>query len=254
MKINYDPDDDILLIALKDEPLAYGEEITPQIIAHYSKDNELVEIEVLDANELFSKKEEINIPELSKQKVEDLKVFAIHAWENSKQSLGDAKALCEKGSYGHAIFFVELACEELAKALMYFFYPYLDKEEQEKIRKNVEKDHPQKMKELKDYVILPHLLIAYALTQFIKLVESFFVPGKISESIFEELKRKFEAEAEEIGKKLKKLLKLREEALYVDYSKKSKPADFSKNDCDEWINFGNKITEYVSFIFRLIKG
>jgi len=38
------------------KPLAYGEEITPQIIAHYSKDNELVEIEVLDANEIFSKK------------------------------------------------------------------------------------------------------------------------------------------------------------------------------------------------------
>lgn len=67
MKISYDPVDDILLITLKEKPLAYGEEITPQIIAHYSKDNELVEIEVLDANELFSKKEEIYVPEYVKQ-------------------------------------------------------------------------------------------------------------------------------------------------------------------------------------------
>jgi len=62
-KIRYDPVDDLLLITLKEKLLAYGEEITPQIIAHYSKDNELVEIEVLDANEIFSKKEEIYVPE-----------------------------------------------------------------------------------------------------------------------------------------------------------------------------------------------
>lgn len=55
-----------MLITLKEKPLAYGEEITPQIIAHYSKDNELVEIEVLDANELFSKREEIYVPEYVK--------------------------------------------------------------------------------------------------------------------------------------------------------------------------------------------
>jgi len=67
VKIRYDPVDDILLITLKEKPLAYGEEITPQIIAHYSKDNELVEIEVLDANEIFSKKEEIYVPEYVKQ-------------------------------------------------------------------------------------------------------------------------------------------------------------------------------------------
>jgi hypothetical protein len=56
------------LITLKEKPLAYGEEITPQIIAHYSKDNELVEIEVLDANELFSKRKEIYVPEYVKPK------------------------------------------------------------------------------------------------------------------------------------------------------------------------------------------
>jgi uncharacterized protein YuzE len=66
VKISYDPVDDIMLITLKEKPLAYGEEITPQIIAHYSKDNELVEIEVLDANELFSKRKEIYVPEYVK--------------------------------------------------------------------------------------------------------------------------------------------------------------------------------------------
>ena len=68
MKIRYDPADDILLITLSEKPLAYGEEITPQIIAHYSKDNELVEMEVIDASELFSKKKEIYAPEYIKQK------------------------------------------------------------------------------------------------------------------------------------------------------------------------------------------
>ena len=68
MKIRYDPKDDILLITLRETQLAYGEEITPQIIAHYSKDNALVEIEVLDASELFAKKEEIYVPEYVKQK------------------------------------------------------------------------------------------------------------------------------------------------------------------------------------------
>lgn len=68
MKIRYGPADDILLITLKEKPLAYGEEITSQIIAHYSEDNELVELEVLDANELFSKKKEIYVPEYIKQK------------------------------------------------------------------------------------------------------------------------------------------------------------------------------------------
>ncbi|KAF5412969.1 MAG: hypothetical protein C5S47_00315 [Candidatus Methanogasteraceae archaeon] len=73
MKIRYDPVDDILLITLGGGHLAYGEEITPQIIAHYSKDNELVEIEVLDASELFSRKEEIYVPGHVKQEVAYIK-------------------------------------------------------------------------------------------------------------------------------------------------------------------------------------
>ena len=73
MKIRYNPVDDILLITIGERHLAYGEEITPQIIAHYSKDNELVEIEVLDASELFSKKEEIYVPEYVKQELAYIK-------------------------------------------------------------------------------------------------------------------------------------------------------------------------------------
>jgi uncharacterized protein YuzE len=68
VKVRYDPADDILLIMLSEKLLAYGEEITPQVIAHYSKDDELVEMEMLDANELFSKKKEIYVPEYIKQK------------------------------------------------------------------------------------------------------------------------------------------------------------------------------------------
>ena len=68
MKVRYDPADGILLITLSEKLLAYGEEITPQVIAHYSKDDELVEMEMLDANELFSKKKEIYVPEYIKQK------------------------------------------------------------------------------------------------------------------------------------------------------------------------------------------
>ena len=64
MKIKYDPQDDILLITLKDIPLAHGEEISSQIIAHYSERNELIEIEILDASELFSRAEDILVPEL----------------------------------------------------------------------------------------------------------------------------------------------------------------------------------------------
>jgi len=50
MKLKYSVNDDILVITLKNEPLSYGEEISGNIIAHYSDKDELVEIEILDAN------------------------------------------------------------------------------------------------------------------------------------------------------------------------------------------------------------
>jgi len=63
MKLKYSVNDDILVITLKDEPLSYGEEISGNIIAHYSDKDELVEIEILDANKFLRIKEEIIIPE-----------------------------------------------------------------------------------------------------------------------------------------------------------------------------------------------
>ena len=51
------------MITLKNEPLSYGEEISGNIIAHYSDKDELVEIEILDANKFLRIKEEIIIPE-----------------------------------------------------------------------------------------------------------------------------------------------------------------------------------------------
>jgi len=62
MKIRYNPDDDVLVIELKSEPLSHAEEISEDVIAHYSDNEELIEIEILDASELFRSKNELIIP------------------------------------------------------------------------------------------------------------------------------------------------------------------------------------------------
>jgi uncharacterized protein YuzE len=66
MKLRYNAGDDVLIIALKDEPLSYGEEISDNIIAHYSEKDELVEIEILDTSLFFKKESRIVIPERAK--------------------------------------------------------------------------------------------------------------------------------------------------------------------------------------------
>ena len=43
--------------------LSYGEEISENIIAHYSDKDELVEIEILDASKFLKIKKEVIIPE-----------------------------------------------------------------------------------------------------------------------------------------------------------------------------------------------
>lgn len=63
MKLKYNLEDNILVIALKDKPLSYGEEISENIIAHYSDKDELVEIEILDASKFLKVKKEVIIPE-----------------------------------------------------------------------------------------------------------------------------------------------------------------------------------------------
>ena len=63
MKLKYDEEDDVLVITLKEEPLSYGEEISEDIIVHYSGNDELVEVEILDASEIFRSERELVIPE-----------------------------------------------------------------------------------------------------------------------------------------------------------------------------------------------
>ncbi len=48
----YSPDADALVIKLRDGVLDYGEEIAPGVIAHYDRDGNLLEIEILDASEI----------------------------------------------------------------------------------------------------------------------------------------------------------------------------------------------------------
>lgn len=60
MKLKYNVGDDVFVIILKDEPLSYGEEISDNIIAHYSAKDELIEI--LDASSFFKKKNGVVVP------------------------------------------------------------------------------------------------------------------------------------------------------------------------------------------------
>ncbi len=50
MECEYDPESDALMIIFKDEDPEFGEQSGP-IINHYNEDEELVEVEILDASE-----------------------------------------------------------------------------------------------------------------------------------------------------------------------------------------------------------
>ncbi|MEA1964759.1 MAG: DUF2283 domain-containing protein [Candidatus Aerophobetes bacterium] len=63
MKLKYNLEDDVLIITLKDKPLSYGEEVSENIIAHYSDKDELIEIEILDASKFLKVKKEVTVPE-----------------------------------------------------------------------------------------------------------------------------------------------------------------------------------------------
>jgi len=56
----------VLVITLKDQPLSYGEEISANIVAHYSEENELVEIEILEASLFLRQESRIAVPERAK--------------------------------------------------------------------------------------------------------------------------------------------------------------------------------------------
>lgn len=51
MKTEYEKKVDVLLIKLRDEKPAFGEDIGGGIIVHYNEDKTPVEIEILDARE-----------------------------------------------------------------------------------------------------------------------------------------------------------------------------------------------------------
>ena len=48
----YSPDADALVIKLRDGVPDHGEEIAPGIIAHYSRNGTLLEVEILNASEM----------------------------------------------------------------------------------------------------------------------------------------------------------------------------------------------------------
>jgi len=50
MKIKYYPDADALVLRLIDEKPDHGEQVGEEMILHYTKDNKLVKIEILDAS------------------------------------------------------------------------------------------------------------------------------------------------------------------------------------------------------------
>lgn len=66
MNLRYNAGDDVLVITLKDQPLSYGEEISANIVAHYSEENELVEIEILEASSFLRQESRIAVPERAK--------------------------------------------------------------------------------------------------------------------------------------------------------------------------------------------
>jgi uncharacterized protein YuzE len=54
LKVKYSPDADAMVITVKPGKPDHGDETAPGVIMHYNKEDELVEIEILDASELIS--------------------------------------------------------------------------------------------------------------------------------------------------------------------------------------------------------
>jgi uncharacterized protein YuzE len=67
MKIEYDPERDLLYIYFTEPIMKAAETVTikPGVHADFDKDGKLIGIEVLDARELMGKKIEFDLPELS---------------------------------------------------------------------------------------------------------------------------------------------------------------------------------------------
>jgi uncharacterized protein YuzE len=67
MKIEYDPERDLLYIYFSEAEMKAAETITitPGVHADFDKDGRLIGIEVLDASEVMGKKIEFKLPELT---------------------------------------------------------------------------------------------------------------------------------------------------------------------------------------------
>lgn len=50
MKIKYYPDADALVMKVSDEKPDHGEQVGDEMILHFTKDNKLVKVEILDAS------------------------------------------------------------------------------------------------------------------------------------------------------------------------------------------------------------
>ncbi|MDA8214779.1 MAG: DUF2283 domain-containing protein [Nitrospiraceae bacterium] len=67
MRIEYDPERDLLYISFVEAEVKAAETITitPGVHADFDRDKRLIGIEVIDASEIMGKKVEFKLPELS---------------------------------------------------------------------------------------------------------------------------------------------------------------------------------------------
>ncbi len=73
MKIKYYPDADVLEMRITDENLDHGVQASDEIILHYTKDDKLVKIEMLDASKTVM---EILQPILDQKRVTTVKLWS----------------------------------------------------------------------------------------------------------------------------------------------------------------------------------
>ena len=76
MKIKYYPDADVLEMRITDEDLDHGVQASDEIILHYTKDDKLVKIEMLDASKTVM---EILQPILSQKPIKSTTVSSATA-------------------------------------------------------------------------------------------------------------------------------------------------------------------------------
>lgn len=58
MKLNYNKNDDVLMIEFNDKPIDYAEQ-SKDVIAHFSPKNELVLLEILDASKFLKETSQV---------------------------------------------------------------------------------------------------------------------------------------------------------------------------------------------------